>query len=39
MRYQLAGDTYARGAFVQTASPAEFKVNTSWQNSALKDLL
>lgn len=39
MRYQLSGDTYARGAFVPTGTtPAEFTVNTVWQNTALKNL-
>jgi pimeloyl-ACP methyl ester carboxylesterase len=39
MRYQLSGDTYARQAFVPTGTtPAEFTVNTAWQNTALKNL-
>jgi pimeloyl-ACP methyl ester carboxylesterase len=36
MRYQLAGDTTARGAFV--GSPPELTTNTAWSNAATKSL-
>jgi len=36
MRYQLADDTVARGAFV--GSPAEITVNSAWNNVATKSL-